>query len=131
MPIIFLPGRARGKFVRELISKKRKLVILSALRPAKPIDRNNYPLGMALGTVKVRNVIISTKNDIISGKINGIEKEYAQKYPWDSSKLEGTISIWFLEDPEEWSVPLPYKRMPGAQRWIKNVKLRTAKAANY
>jgi hypothetical protein len=131
MPIIFLPGRAKGKFVKELINKSRRLMILSALTPAKPIDENDYPLGKALGTVRVSNVVVSTKGEVLSGKINGVKENYAQQYPWESSKLEGTISIWFLEDPEEWSTPLPYKRMPGAQRWIKNVKLKTAKAANY
>lgn len=127
MPVIFLPGRAKGKFVKELIKRKKKIVILSALLPTEHIDENDYPLGKAVGMVRVYNVMTSTKEEILSGKVKEVEKEYAQEYPWKSSRLQGTISIWFLEDPEEWSPPLPYEKIPGAQRWIRNVKIKLSK----
>jgi len=124
MPVIFLPVRAKGKFVKDLIKKSKKIVILSALRAKESVNEDNYPLGKAVGTVKVRDVITMTKEKVLSGEVAGIEREYVQTYPWESSKLDGVISIWFLENPEEWSPPISYRRMPGAQRWIKNVRLR-------
>ena len=124
LPVIFLPGRAKGEFVRDLINRKKKIVILSALTPAEPVDEDKYPLGKAVGSVKVRKVTTSTRNEVLSGKVNELNENYVKNYPWNSSKLEREISIWFLEEPEEWRPPLPYKRMRGAQRWIKNVRLR-------
>lgn len=124
MPVIFLPGRAKGRFIEELVKRKKKIVILSALSPAEPINESDYPLGKAVGTVKVYNVLTATKEEILSGSIKEIEKKYAQEYPWKSCKLNGKISIWFLKEPEEWNPALSYQRMPGAQRWIKNVKIK-------
>ena len=128
MPVIFLPVRAKGYFVKDLIRKGKKIVILSALTAREPADKKSYPLGKAVGTVQVRDVITTTKGKILSGEVDRIDKGYVQKYPWDSSKLGEAISIWFLENPEEWARPISYKRVPGAQRWIKNVKLRQYKA---
>ena len=124
MPIIFLPGRAKGKFIDKLIRRSRKIIILSAMTIDRPVNEQEYPLGKAVGTVEVSKVTVTTKEDVLSGKVKIITQEYVRKYPWDVSKLEGKISAWFLKNQVEWDPPIPYIRMPGAQRWIKNVKLK-------
>lgn len=124
MPIIFLPSRAaKERFINKFIKRGTKLLILATMVPDKQVDKENYPLGKAVGTVEIDKVVVALKTDVFSGKISGVGPEYIQKYPWNVSKLGDKISMWFFKNIEEQDPCVSYAKVPGAQRWIKNVKL--------
>lgn len=124
LPFIVLPKRAKTKFIDELIEERRKIVILSTMTPDKPVDEELCPLGKAVGTVEINRVIITNKEDVLSGNVSGFDEEYIRMYPWNVSRLGEKVTVWYFEKAEQWNPPVTYTRVRGPQRWIRNVKLK-------
>ncbi|WP_287583930.1 hypothetical protein [Candidatus Borrarchaeum sp.] len=127
-------------FRKRKTANRGEIIILSTKTPDKKlypkgnINTAKYPLGVAVGTVELVDVLKTTQSEIKrlkkfktrEGKEIMLKEKFLNAYPWHTSHKEkkSPIFIWLLKNPQEWTNPPTYEITGQPHVWTTNFLLK-------